>query len=659
MPRAKKRVIEGKKSVRKPEYDELFTKEEKIERELARIFHEERGVKKEKRIDKKVKIVKKIAKKSRKNKFLFTSGLGAMILGGTALLLWGLFALSGFFARQEAMAFFTTHTPETAAEYQAGSWSRFLTAQIEIYDHFLDDEWLEESRHLSSLEENIQQLQQQRATLTSLVGNYFLSIFGGGVGDPSFFSNIFEQQTALQNTLATVTGLAEQLSTDDSQQQPWLDLSTKHQQDQALSAQLPEVLPTLLGGNGKRTYAVLLQNNLELRPTGGFIQAVGFLVFDRGLLVDSQVVKTEFLDERITAVVSPPEELSRYLGGEEWHFRDSNWDPDFPSTAQRAAWFIREATGLQVDGVWALNYQFLQDSLEAVGPLSLSEYEEIITHTNLQERVEFHTHDEARNPDKSYAAAVLGSFLQQLPKMTPEQAANFVTQIETGLESKQVLMSVFDTEQEEVFSRLGWNGKIIDPACPTQFSQENCLVNQIFQVETNLSLNRVGLHITREISHRVDLSGERVAHTRLITLKNTARSASWPLGTYRAYVRFIVDNEAELTRLVFNGREVTADELSLYTEGGRKVIGLPIDVPNQAHATIELSYVTEAVPPGEVSFLLFDQKQSGLQSTPTVVSIFNPSRRATLIAPAAEVFGDTVEFRLTQLGHLFTGVSFQ
>jgi hypothetical protein len=43
---------------------------------------------------------------------------------------------------------------------------------------------------------------------------------------------------------------------------------------------LTRELPELLGKEGNREYMVLLQNNMELRPAGGFIGSFAILSFD-------------------------------------------------------------------------------------------------------------------------------------------------------------------------------------------------------------------------------------------------------------------------------------------------------------------------------------------------------------------------------------------
>ena len=115
-----------------------------------------------------------------------------------------------------------------------------------------------------------------------------------------------------------------------------------------------EIFPWLIGQDQKRTYLVLLQNNNELRPTGGFIGSFAFLTFDKGKFVDFEVQDVYWADGQLKGHVEPPSELKKYLGEANWYLRDSNWDPDFPTSAVKAQWFLEKETGRVVDGEWGL-----------------------------------------------------------------------------------------------------------------------------------------------------------------------------------------------------------------------------------------------------------------------------------------------------------------
>ena len=666
LPPAQQRqqINSGKRLVNQYKNQELPEEnEEQLEGKLAKIFGEKREKKTEKRIDEKVKIVKKIAKKSQKNKTLFSAGMVTMVLGGIVLFLWATLFVSTALARGEVVKFFSQTSTDNIGDYQPGFWTKFLVTQTNAYQAILGENWLGESGEFARFQQSFQEFQRLHQQLEGMAGQYFLNVMAASDAAPISQEEL-DSQLSLTREAAGETISAAEVVFQGSEvvEGEWLTKLQDQQQQLALSTQLPATLPRIFGAEGKRTYAVLLQNNLELRPTGGFIQAIGLFTFDQGILVDTQLVNTYQLDQRVLGSVAAPTEIRRYLGEETWFLRDSNWNPDFPQTAQRVAWFIRQAVGVQVDGVWAVNYYAFQDLIEAAGSLPLVGYEETLTASNLLERVEFHSDDELNSLGENaeeYSLTVFSQLLQKLSTIGADQATAVVSALEDNLDNKQILMSFFDEELESVAQVMGWNGEVINPICPQRFSQGSCLVDQLFQVEANTSLNRVGDYIRRQVKHQIDLSGSRVSHTRTVTLENTARSEGWPLGTYRTYLRFVIDGDAQPQSLTVNGQRVTGDNIMVYGEGGRRVVGVLVEVPIETTTTIELNYLTDEIPQEQFSIMFFDQQQSGTEDTPTIITVYNPNQQPTLIAPTAEVFGNTVEFNLVKNDHLFTGVSFQ
>ncbi|TSC53918.1 MAG: hypothetical protein LiPW31_289, partial [Microgenomates group bacterium LiPW_31] len=175
-------------------------------------------------------------------------------------------------------------------------------------------------------------------------------------------------------------------------------------EDQKLRQQINEVknlilfgqkgvllIPDLIGLNKRQVYLILFQNNMELRPTGGFIGSFALLTLDQGRLVDFEVQDVYWADGQLKGHIEPPPALKKYLGEAGWYLRDSNWDPDFPTSAARADWFLEKETGRTVDGVVGINLEVAKNILEAIGETELSDFKEKINSKNLFERAEYHS----------------------------------------------------------------------------------------------------------------------------------------------------------------------------------------------------------------------------------------------------------------------------
>ncbi|HHH12543.1 MAG TPA: DUF4012 domain-containing protein, partial [Candidatus Moranbacteria bacterium] len=123
-----------------------------------------------------------------------------------------------------------------------------------------------------------------------------------------------------------------------------------------------DVLADLLGANGPRKYLFLFQNNHEIRATGGFIGSYGRLDISGGRInrffIDGIFNPSGQMSEKIV----PPKPIQKISAA--WNLHDSNWFPDFPTSARKAISFYEKTGGPTVDGVIAITPEVLRKMLE-------------------------------------------------------------------------------------------------------------------------------------------------------------------------------------------------------------------------------------------------------------------------------------------------------
>ena len=112
------------------------------------------------------------------------------------------------------------------------------------------------------------------------------------------------------------------------------------------------VLREMLSVDGKRReFLVLLQNEMELRPAGGFIGSYAVISVEDGKLINTQVQNVYETDGQLAGFVELPAAIKNYLGEPRWFMRDANWSPHFLQSAKDIRWFYEKSTGRKVDGV--------------------------------------------------------------------------------------------------------------------------------------------------------------------------------------------------------------------------------------------------------------------------------------------------------------------
>jgi len=125
------------------------------------------------------------------------------------------------------------------------------------------------------------------------------------------------------------------------------------------AAEAARLAPALLGGQGRRRYLLLVQNNAESRATGGYIGNYGVLGLDDGALRLERFGQPSELPRRVDArrpLRAPADYVRRYgrlVAANPWAY--ANMSPDYPTVAAVIADLYLRSDGRPVDGVIAVD----------------------------------------------------------------------------------------------------------------------------------------------------------------------------------------------------------------------------------------------------------------------------------------------------------------
>ncbi|KRE47750.1 hypothetical protein ASG92_10045 [Arthrobacter sp. Soil736] len=133
------------------------------------------------------------------------------------------------------------------------------------------------------------------------------------------------------------------------------------------------ILPRMMGEKAPHRYLLLIQNNAELRATGGIPGALAVLTVDKGKLsLGSQTSATAM--GAFSPVMSVDADQSLIYSTRLGKFmQDVNLTPDFPTAAKTAQAMWERKTGEQLDGVISIDPVALSYILGATGPVTISE----------------------------------------------------------------------------------------------------------------------------------------------------------------------------------------------------------------------------------------------------------------------------------------------
>ncbi|MDQ3664058.1 MAG: DUF4012 domain-containing protein [Actinomycetota bacterium] len=150
------------------------------------------------------------------------------------------------------------------------------------------------------------------------------------------------------------------------------------------AAALTEALPGLLGADRPRTVLVVLQNNAELRGTGGVIST-----FTTGTADSGRLKLEPFRD--VVDVADPPETAERVAADPEFAtqygpflanttlWKNANMSPDGPSSNAVLAAVASRSLGREIDVVLSLDVRAMAQIAAALGSVKLPDGTELST----------------------------------------------------------------------------------------------------------------------------------------------------------------------------------------------------------------------------------------------------------------------------------------
>lgn len=279
-------------------------------------------------------------------------------------------------------------------------------------------------------------------------------------------------------------------------------LSRLDQSSQAVRefAALADVLSTMAGKEHLRKYLVIFQNQTEIRPTGGFMGSFAEVTVDRGSVTSVRVPPggTYDLQGQLIARVAPPKPLQ--LVNDLWQFQDANWDPDFPTSAEKIRWFWSKSGQSTVDGVVAINASFVERLLEVTGPIPMPEYGKIIDPSNFwietQKAVELE-YDKQNNTPKKFVGDLAAKVMERMKLFGKDDWLKVAQIISMSLETKEIQVALSNSDEEALAEQYGWNGRM-----------KETFGDSLAVVEANIAGQKTDGVITEDVVHHADIAAD-------------------------------------------------------------------------------------------------------------------------------------------------------
>ena len=361
-----------------------------------------------------------------------------------------------------------------------------------------------------------------------------------------------------------------------------------------------------------RTYLILFQNNLELRPGGGFVGSFGILKIRDGKVVAFDVHDSGNFDGRIPDTVAPPYPMSETLKISSWKLRDSNWEPDFAANAKQAVTFYNMGGGEEkFDGVIAITTDVLSSFLSVTGPVEIpgfpGKYDEKNAIIDLEYQVEkgFLEQGVERGDRKSVMGLLGDQILAKVRELPPQDLFRLLQVVLDDLNQKDIQLWFADEDLEAEAVSAGWAGSF-DGKWSDDF---------LMAVDANLNSWKTDYVMRRSMEYSVDLSQETPKAKLTVHYEHVGKEKDFMTKDYQTFLRVYVPNGSWLGGVSGNAKDPVFGEFM-----GKKYFGVLVHVPLGTSKDVSFEY---DLPKGiEREFYdLKIQKQSGLAGVPVKLTI--------------------------------------
>ncbi|MEK7203064.1 MAG: DUF4012 domain-containing protein [Patescibacteria group bacterium] len=332
-----------------------------------------------------------------------------------------------------------------------------------------------------------------------------------------------------------------------------------------------ELLPAIAGYPEKAKFLIILQNNDELRPTGGFIGTYGIVEVDSGDITEFVTHDIYHLDMPIKDKlrVAPPEPLKKYLSVDYWYARDANWSPDWPTSAKKIDWFYQienklngQAEQEKFSGIIAITPQVIIDLLTITGPIEIDNVS--YDKDNFQELLQYKV-------ERGYISLgvpswqrkeVIGEIAKELKiklfDLPAKQWPKILAILNNNLDAKNILIYLADPAGQNLIKQQSWAGEI-----------KNIKGDYLMVVDANMAALKTDAVINRGMEYKVDQSANGLFAKLKINYAHQG-TFDWKTTRYRTWTRVYAPLGSQLIKTsgFADNKVVVVNELGKTSFGG-------------------------------------------------------------------------------------------
>lgn len=378
---------------------------------------------------------------------------------------------------------------------------------------------------------------------------------------------------------------------------------------------------------------IIMQNDKEIRPTGGFMTNYATFKVANGLLQSDFTSKDMYSIDLVLLnyeaytnyqFQAAPPAYTKYLKVEHWYARDMNYSPDFVTSMDQFmktynfAGRINPVEIKPVDGIVAIDTNVISELLDVTGPVTVSG----VTYTKDNVVLELEKIASLALVEQANRKRVLGNLMQQMLINVFQSDKNLWSKlIEKGIslaQRKHIQAYMFDPEAQTLIQKYNIGGNIVAEV-PGDYSAV---------ISTNLGGDKTNWFTTKKVDHALTKEGDKWVDTVSIAYTYTQPSEEYApfVKRFRDWVRVYAPLGSQIINV-----EGTEDGTSTDQELNKTYFTGYIELGPGETKTMKFKYYLPNDRVGPNDYSLTIQKQAGINSEIHTVTVNGKTQEIKLI----------------------------
>ena len=367
------------------------------------------------------------------------------------------------------------------------------------------------------------------------------------------------------------------------------------------------IAPGLLGDAETKHYLVFLQNDKELRPSGGTLESYAVFTINRGNLSLAKSGDAMVFDSAKLFYDRPPQYINRYLGLNRFLIRDGAYSPDFKESARAVEkLWISTQGALEVDGVIMLNTSFISSLLDVVGEVEITNGGSLDKNNAKSKLQSLFLLSGSRSQNDKDQKNLIGAFLFEVMRkvfLVPvsgrmELAKNVGKELASG----NLLVYLDYQTAEDLLEKYHFSGTVRESEG-----------DYLYISNANVGRDKSNLFVKQSVVYETKDAGGAVTATLTVSYKNNGDYDAALNRGYKNFVQVLVPEGSKIIKstgfrdFVGNG------------EGfGKTIFSGYLEVSPKQEAQFSLEYT---LPNSDKNYNLLIQKQPGLNDSSYKVTV--------------------------------------